>query len=102
MPMPEGPFKPTVPGLVETAEEIEKGKYILETKTYRKELDAILQRIKESDRTSRERSLAITKFQEAIMWLGMDLKDLGTPNLYPNSYDPSNAIVEPTADDLKL
>lgn len=51
---------------------------------------------------SRERSLAITKIQEGIMWLGMDLKRLNEPNPYPNSYNPDNAEVEPTADDLKL
>lgn len=51
---------------------------------------------------SRERSLAITKLQECIMWLGMDLKRLGTPNPYPNSKNPTNTIVDPTADGLKL
>lgn len=75
---------------------------IAETKQYRVDLDAVLQRLKADVRKSRERSLVITKLQEAIMWLGMDLKDLGTPNPYPNSYDPSNAIVDPTADGLKL
>lgn len=52
---------------------------------------------------SRERSLAITKLQEAVMWLGMDLKRLGTPNPYPSSKDPSTGtVIEPTADGLKL
>jgi hypothetical protein len=36
------------------------------------------------------------------MWLGMDLKRLYEPNPYPNSYNPSNTVVEPTADGLKL
>lgn len=36
------------------------------------------------------------------MWLGMDLKRLNEPNPYPNSYNPSNAIVELTAQGLKL
>ena len=75
---------------------------ILETKQFRKDLDFILQGIKTSDRKSRERSIVITKIQEAIMWLGMDLKELGASNPYPNSYDPTNLIVEPTADNLKL
>lgn len=41
-------------------------------------------------------------------WLGMDLKAMNEeqpgsiPNPYPNSKDPSNTIVEPTADGLKL
>ena len=61
-----------------------------------------MQKVKDSPRKSRERSLVITKLQEAIMWLGMDLKDLGAANPYPNSYKPENTIVEPTADGLKL
>lgn len=51
---------------------------------------------------SRERSLSITKLQESIMWLGMDLKRLNEPNPYPNSYNSTNDKVEPTADNLKL
>lgn len=89
---------------------------IAQTKQLRKELDTVLQNLRrDSDknytgerapdhpvRSSRERSIAITKIQEAIMWLGMDLKDLGTPNPYPQSYNPSSATIEPTADGLKL
>jgi hypothetical protein len=88
-----------------------------DTKQWRKDLDEVLQRIKDqsglnpkcdssSARKSRERSLAVTKIQEAIMWLGMDLKDLKdigeTPNPYPHSYDPTSPVIEPTADGLKL
>lgn len=74
------------------------------TKLYRRELDAVLQKIKagEARRKSRERSLAITKLQEAIMWLGMDLKAQNEENPYPNSYNPENKIIDPTADGLKL
>jgi len=75
---------------------------IIETKTFRVGLDNILQVIKESQRKSRERSLAVTRIEEAIMWLGMDLKALGSSNPYPNSYNPENTIVDPTADGLKL
>lgn len=75
---------------------------IIETKQWRKDLDACLQRLKESSVSSRERSLAITKLQEAILWLGMDLKRVGTPTPYPSSYDPTTTKVEPTADGLKL
>jgi len=75
---------------------------IVQTKEFRVELDAVLQKIKDSSRKSRERSLVVTKLQEAIMWLGMDLKDLGAANPYPNSYNPQNNIVDPTADGLKL
>lgn len=74
----------------------------IEDKTWRKQLDETLQTIKSSTK-SRERSLVITKLQEAIMWLGMDLKELGTTsNPYPNSKDPSNTIIDKTADGLKL
>lgn len=95
---------------------------IAETKQVRKDLDVTLQylkmmsgepvgqtiRDKSRIRRSRERSLAITKIQEAIMWLGMDLKDINeenpgaSPNPYPESYNPASPVVEPTADGLKL
>lgn len=75
---------------------------IVETKQFRVDLDAVLQRVKDSPRKSRERSLVVTKLQEAIMWLGMDLKDLNVPSPYVNSYNPANTIVEPTSDGLKL
>ena len=74
---------------------------IKEDKTLRKQLDESLQQLKALP-TSRERALSITKLQEAIMWLGMDLKRLGHDNPYPTSYDPSSPRVEPTADNLKL
>lgn len=75
---------------------------IIEDKTWRVALDKILQEIKTSTK-SRERSLVITKIQESIMWLGMDLKEnTNAPNPYPNSYNPSNTIVDKTADGLKL
>lgn len=58
-----------------------------DTKQFRKDLDVILQNLKWSSdtkrervssddhpRASRERSLAVTKLQEAIMWLDSDLK----------------------------
>ena len=70
-------------------------------KILRVNLDRELQNLKQCH-GSRERSLAITKLQESIMWLGMDLKRLNEPNPYPNSYDPSNNTIDPTADNLKL
>ena len=70
-------------------------------KEMRKELDASLQKLKESV-GSRERSLAITKIQEAIMWLGMDLKRLGEENPYPESMNPESNVVHPTADGLQM
>lgn len=75
---------------------------IVANKALRKNIDAIIQEVKDLP-ASRERSLAITKLQEAVMWLGMDLKRLGTPNPYPSSKDPSTGDrIEPTADGLKL
>lgn len=75
---------------------------IVENKRLRKEIDEIIQRVKVLP-SSRERSLSITKLQEAVMWLGMDLKRLGTENPYPSSKDPlTGDKIEPTADNLKL
>lgn len=77
-------------------------KDIVANKTLRQNLDAELQTLK-SLNGSRERSLAITKLQECIMWLGMDLKRLNESNPYPSSKDPSTgAKIEPTADNLKF
>lgn len=97
-------------------ETTEVPRHVAATKQFRKDLDDVLQRLKRSSikeytgirepneeiRTSRERSLAITKVEEAIMWLGMDLKAQNTPNPYPNSYNPESPVIEPTADNLKL
>ena len=70
-------------------------------KQCRVDLDSVLQNLKQLA-PSRERALAITRVQEAIMWLGMDLKRLGGPNPYPHSYDPTSPVVDPTADNLTL
>lgn len=71
-------------------------------KQLRKDVDNIIQRVRDLD-SCRETSIAITKLQEAVMWLGMDLKRLNEPNPYPSSKDPSTGTtIEPTADDLKF
>ena len=101
---------------------------IEQTKAFRKELDGVLQRLKIANITdtdswhphigqeSEERSLAIIKLKEAIMWLGMDLKQIGennpqyVQNPYPNSYgsDPTHpsrdgsVVIDKTADGLQL
>lgn len=143
---------------------------IILDKELRRDIDAIIQRLKlgtgelntppvpvETQRRSRERALAITKLQEAVMWLGMDLKAINDENQpneaaiekeailiydamrvndpegankpwvsggnslkqdearraaraklslcgnpYPNSKDPTNTKIDPTADGLKL
>ena len=75
---------------------------VVADKTLRKAGDELIQSIKELP-SSRERSLAITKFQEGVMWLGMDLKRLGEVNPYPSSKNPdTGTVIEPTADGLKL
>lgn len=80
---------------------------IIEVKTLRRDIDVQIQKVKELA-PSRERSLVITKLQEGVMWLGMDLKRINEQNPgvinnpYPNSKDPSNLKIEPTADALKL
>ena len=71
-------------------------------KQLRKESDELIQRVKQLE-PCREVSLVITKLQEAVMWIGMDLKRLNDTNPYPSSKDPSTGIkIEPTADGLKL
>lgn len=75
-------------------------------KSQRKEIDTTIQFTKKLP-PSREKSLAITKLQEAVMWLGMDLKRIGEEtgigtNPYPNSKDPTNTTIDPTADGLKF
>lgn len=75
---------------------------VVANKTLRKATDQIIQQVKDCP-GSRERSLTITKLQEAVMWLGMDLKRLGTENPYPDSKDPSTGTkISPTADGLKF
>ena len=81
---------------------------IISIKALRRDIDAIIQRARAIDHC-REKSICITKLQEAVMWLGMNLKAIndsqpGTcPNPYPSSKDPSTgAQIEPTADNLTL
>jgi hypothetical protein len=81
---------------------------IILNKALRRDIDDIIQRLKGLP-PSRERSLSITKLQEGVMWLGMDLKRInesspnsGVGNPYPNSKDPSNTKIDATADGLKL
>lgn len=75
---------------------------VIENKQLRKDIDAIIQRVRDLP-SSCERSLAIIKLQEGVMWIGMHLKRLGEANPYPSSKDPSTGTqIEPTADGLKL
>jgi len=75
---------------------------VTEIKQLRKDTDSLIQRIKDLP-SSRETSLSITKLQEGVMWLGMELKRLGELNPYPSSKDPNTGeVIEPTADNLKF
>ena len=75
---------------------------IPKVKQLRKDIDDVIQRVKALD-NCREVSICITKLQEAVMWLGMDLKRIGETNPYPNSKDPSTGTkIDPTADNLKF
>ena len=96
--------------------------HIILDKELRRDIDVIIQRLKDASglknggyisppdewRASRERSIVVTKLQEAVMWLGMDLKAINDENPgaienpYPNSKDPSNTKIDATADGLKL
>lgn len=59
------------------------------TKACRQALDKVLQEIKQLDKC-REVILAITKVQEGMMWLDVNLKRLNTLTPYPENYNPNN------------
>jgi hypothetical protein len=101
-----------------------KEEAIIAAKQFRKEADELLQRMKEhtkaltnqvghfQDRDGKEfqdarevvaqHILSTRDLESCIMRQGMALKYIGNPNPYPNSKDPSNTIVEPTSDGLKM
>lgn len=71
-------------------------------KQLRKDLDEKIQEVRSLEQC-RETNLVITKLQEAVMWLGMDLKRLNDTNPYPSSKDSNTGIkIEPTADGLNF
>lgn len=74
---------------------------IVTIKELRRDLDIQLQKLK-GMKLTHERLLSTTKIQEAVMWLGMSLKEINDTRPYPSSYDPSTTKIEPTADGLKL
>lgn len=81
---------------------MDKTKEIPSIKQLRKDIDDIIQRVRNLD-SCRETSICITKLQEAVMWLGMDLKRFNVSNPYPSSKDPSTGTkIEPTADNLRF
>lgn len=104
----------------------EKACIVKDVKSLRKQFDEVLQNLKsfrsnvsgssfimgdldgvvgfkDPDEVEVNMELAIRHAEDCIMRLGMTLKNIGgEPSPYPNSYNPNNAIVEPTADNLKL
>lgn len=75
---------------------------VVADKELRRDIDAVIARTRALP-TSQERRISIRKLQEAVMWLGMDLKRLGEANPYPSSKDPDTGdVIEPTADGLKM
>ncbi len=105
-PPPEGMTRQQLAAMIESAL---PGNEVVRVKALRREIDLIIQSTRELP-PSRERALAITKLQEGVMWLGMDLKRIGeenpslvaAANPYPRSKDPSSTVIDPTADGLKL
>ena len=98
-----------------------KDQAIIAAKTFRKEADDLLQRMKEHTKEMRSQSqsgeapigddfpeaiaqhtISTRDLESCIMRQGMALKYVGTPNPYPDSKDPTNTVVNPTADGLKM
>jgi hypothetical protein len=71
--------------------------HVAETKSLRSSLRDLAEALNQSPRKSRSRSLALTKIEEASMWLGKDLQELNEPTPYPTSHDPTLPGIDPTA-----
>lgn len=90
-------------------------------KGFRKDLDEVLQKMKHfkmilgyaiaiPDQTVAEEpheavaqlTISQREAESSIMRLGMTLKAVGNPTPYPDSFNPENSKVAPTADGLKL
>lgn len=92
---------------------------IKQAKSFRQDLDAVLQRMKQHKKdltgncddkndfidhgeTIAQHMLSCRDLESAIMRQGMALKYVGNPDPYPESRDPASPVVAPTADGLKL
>jgi len=105
---------------------------IAAAKTFRKDADDLLQRMKEHKRAmclqppmsnrmmtaeeakslperpddlseaTAQHTISIRDLESCIMRQGMALKYIGNPDPYPESRDPSSPVVAPTADGLKM
>jgi hypothetical protein len=96
-----------------------KDEAIQTAKQFRKDADDLLQRMKAHKRelvksmagndvssdmgeVIAQHVLSMRDLESCIMRQGMTLKYVGQPDPYPQSYNPANTVVEPTADGLKL
>lgn len=99
-----------------------KEQSIIAAKTFRKDADELLQRMKDHAKNLKEyvrlsaeydglvdggeviaqHVLSTRDLESCIMRQGMALKYIGNPNPYPDSKDPTNTVVNPTADGLKM
>lgn len=70
---------------------------VAEIKQFRLTIAEMVSRLNGAARKSRSRSLALTKLEEASMWLGKDLQELNEADPYPNSRNPSNLTIDPSA-----
>ena len=95
---------------------------IAAAKTFRKDADELLQRMKghktkiydpktggegitdaEDQQEAYDQHVLSTRdLESCIMRQGMVLKYIGNPDPYPESRNPASPVVEPTADGLKL
>jgi hypothetical protein len=76
---------------------------IVKTKQFRKSIDEIVQSVETELTKGQTSEIAVIKLKEAVMWLGLHLKELGAQNPYPHSKNPETGdIVDPTADGLKF
>ena len=87
-------------------------------KTWRKVFDGMLQEMKMARNDNpafggrdfqRQLSCAITACEDVIMRSGMCLKEVremthgkDCGSVYPNSYDPSNTVIDPLKDGMKM
>lgn len=95
-----------------------KEQLIVASKEFRKAADELLQRMKshksvmmaegqpekmeDKGEAIANHVISIRALEDCIMRQGMTLKNIGTPDPYPESRNPESTIVEPTADGLKL
>ena len=84
---------------------MDKVKTISNVKELRRNLDAILQRVDSLEFINKNfvpKEIVHLKIVEAIMWLGICLKELGELDPYPESRNPNSQRIEPISDGLKL